>query len=529
MRVQFTTKEEIEGLVYLFTLALKKVGVTLEGSAGVSKLYDELLLSSQKNDKEEIPSEYLKRLYYEWPNMLKDKTYKRGYRVERLNTMAFYVGHDDIHEYMKWYLEAKQDGPIYQKKIRVHWKDLVIGVLSFVVILFFIKWSNTKNISNKNPEDIKETEVIASIDTTIKRAKRTLANEEAKNDSLIQSLHELITLVKNKEINLLAQKSPAIKKGIDNAKSLKNEVVARIIDIDSKYRKKNPPDLVLDAISGIPEISLSSSLEKVEVINLDQVLDSITYPKDLADEGIEGAVLIAVRVASNGNYSDHHVISELNLSPGFTKALEPHLPKLKFLGGDTTNVRWKEILFKFNLVDEGHAKNEIVRYDEARILGVHKTKAKQNSSIARNRTRRTNQPRVKYNGSADIKNMETVVENIQVLIALSHIQNKKPIPYPADKKIMLYVEFEYGECTGYQIRDNIPRKEFMRSLEDYPELQNLLDKEIPNLMGSVTLKINGVKKTLPNFNTSIEINFIYVKELIEMAAQTEKDEVAGLP
>ena len=84
--------------------------------------------------------------------------------------------------------------------------------------------------------------------------------------------------------------------------------------------------------------SLSAQNKKLDVdkypkcTNLVEVHQAIGYPKDAAKAGIEGKVMVKVKVDKNGKVSSHEIL------PGSPKELaesvEPHIASLTFTPGE---------------------------------------------------------------------------------------------------------------------------------------------------------------------------------------------------
>ncbi|MBC6401078.1 MAG: TonB family protein [Ekhidna sp.] len=73
---------------------------------------------------------------------------------------------------------------------------------------------------------------------------------------------------------------------------------------------------------------LLSSAKAAEVTNYKEVLSQIDYPQACVQEGIEGRVIVSLKVDAKGNLVSHEFISYP--CPNLKRAVTKALPKLKF-------------------------------------------------------------------------------------------------------------------------------------------------------------------------------------------------------
>lgn len=92
--------------------------------------------------------------------------------------------------------------------------------------------------------------------------------------------------------------------------------------------------------------------ELPKVINMNEVARAIDFPEAAKQLDIKGQVIIRVRVDAKGRYESHKVLKSVH--PILTKAVEPHLSKLRFTpaiqGGNPISF-FINIPFKFETID----------------------------------------------------------------------------------------------------------------------------------------------------------------------------------
>lgn len=91
-----------------------------------------------------------------------------------------------------------------------------------------------------------------------------------------------------------------------------------------------------------------------EVLNMEQVVDMIGYPKAARAEGVMGTVWLRVLIDTSGNYSKHVVTTPVH--PLLDTVVEKHIHVIRFTPavnefGEKFEF-WVNIPFKFSLVGE---------------------------------------------------------------------------------------------------------------------------------------------------------------------------------
>ncbi|MEO0895843.1 MAG: energy transducer TonB [Bacteroidota bacterium] len=102
-----------------------------------------------------------------------------------------------------------------------------------------------------------------------------------------------------------------------------------------------------------PKMEEHQMVEEIPVpTNLLEIRKEIGYPKTARESGIEGKVILRIKVDKEGSYSEHKVLVSDHIL--LQEAVEAQLPKLTFEPAKDKGVAvpfWVNIPFSFKLLD----------------------------------------------------------------------------------------------------------------------------------------------------------------------------------